>query len=242
MRIPVIVGLLLVASGCAQAQAVTSSQAAPSTQTEPAATQPGTITIPQGTRIPLALSAALTTKAARRGATVRAVTTFPVTVGAEVAIPVGTYVEGTIDKVKKSGRTGPSMQVHFTRMVFANGYSVTVNADNTEAQLIKPESSARVYADGFAAGGIAPHYVLAAQTTPPPPTLEPLPQPPTHEGVFIGVAIGSAIAGIVALVLLVHHNGGAYNGIVFDSGWQFEMVLQSPVSLSAADAGVAAGA
>jgi hypothetical protein len=239
MRIPVIVVLLLVGSCCAQAQAVTSSQSPASTQTQSAAPQPGTITIPQGTRIPLALSAALTTRAARPGNTIRAVTTFPVTVGSEVVIPVGTYVEGTIDKVKKGGRTGPSMQVHFTRLVFANGYSVTVNADNTQARLITPEPSAPVYADGFAAGSIRPSYVLAAQTTPQPPTMQPLPQ--THEGLFIGVAIGTAVAGVVALVLMAHHGGG-YNGILFDSGWQFEMVLQSPVSVNAASASVAAGA
>ena len=238
MRIPVIVGMLLASVYFTQAQAANPLPDSAVTQT-PSAAQTGTITIPQGTRIPLALSAALTTKSARRGSTIRAVTTFPVTVGSEVAIPVGTYVEGTIDRVSKSARTGPSMRVHFTRLVFSSGYSVTVDASNTQAQLLKPESPAPVYADGFVAGGITPHYVLAAQTTGEPPTLQPIPQPQTHEGLFIGLGIGSAVATILAVVLAAHHNGGAYNGILFDTGWQFEMVLQSPVSVNSANVSAA---
>jgi hypothetical protein len=59
----------------------------PSQVQQPASTNQ-TITIPAGTRIPLSLTSPITNKEARPGASVRAVTTFPVAVGAQTAIPV----------------------------------------------------------------------------------------------------------------------------------------------------------
>ena len=93
------------------------SAAFPCPVTDPAVSEKQTITIPVGTRIPLALASPITSKA-RPGDAVRAVTGFPVTVGTQLAIPVGTYVEGVIDKVTKGGRSGPSLQMHFTRILF----------------------------------------------------------------------------------------------------------------------------
>jgi hypothetical protein len=50
-----------------------------------------------------------------------------VTVGKQLAIPVGTYVEGVLDKVTKGGRSGPSLKMHFTRLDYVNGYSVDID-------------------------------------------------------------------------------------------------------------------
>jgi hypothetical protein len=44
----------------------------------------------------------------------------------------------------------------------------------------------------------------------------------------VGVTAALVVAGIV------FHHRGPYHGVVFDSGWQFEMDLQSPLSVDAA--------
>jgi hypothetical protein len=49
-------------------------------------------------------------------------------------------------------------------------------------------------------------------------------------GTVAGIAVGTAAAGIVTLVLLGRHRSV---DTLFDAGWQFEMVLESPVSLDA---------
>ena len=50
---------------------------------------------------------------------------------------------------------------------------------------------------------------------------------------FIALAIAGAVATIVMTILLMRHRGAARE-ILFDSGWQFNMVLQNPVTLDAA--------
>jgi hypothetical protein len=223
MRTFALVGLLA-ASVCWAQEPASNPQELPSQvgNQAPAASQ--TITIPAGTRIPLALVSQITSKA-RSGDDVRAVTTFPVTVGSQMAIPVGTFLEGVIDKVKKGGRSGPSLQMHFTRILYANGYSVPIEGNNTQAKALPPEGSFRE-ASAIAGEG-EPNYVLAAQHSPGP-----------SKAVAIGITVGVAAAGAVAVVLLTRHAGGGID-VLFDTGWQFEMVLQAPLSVDAAS--VAAG-
>ena len=64
-----------------------------------------TITVPAGTRVQLALANPMRTRDAHVGDIVHAVTNFPVTVGQDLAIPQGTYVEGRIARVGKRGST-----------------------------------------------------------------------------------------------------------------------------------------
>jgi hypothetical protein len=58
--------------------------------------------------------------------------------------------------------------------------------------------------------------------------LPPLPGP--HYGPIIGTAAGG-VAAIVVFAILAHRHRGDY--ALFDAGWQFEMILQSPLSLDA---------
>jgi hypothetical protein len=148
-----------------------------------------------------------------------------------LAIPVGTYLEGVIDKVKKGGHAGPSVQMHFTRIVYANGYTVAVDGANTQAILLNPEPSPSERTTFANEKGT--YNALAAQQQPPP-----LPKMGPSIGTVVGIVVGTTVAGIVAVVLLGHHNGG-WNGVLFDTGWQFEMVLQSPLSLDAASVAAA---
>jgi hypothetical protein len=65
-------------------------------------------------------------KSAKPGDTVRAVSAFPVTIGNAMAIPPGTFVEGIIDSLTHpTWRTKRAdFQMHFTKLIFVNGYTV----------------------------------------------------------------------------------------------------------------------
>ena len=229
-----LVGLLAVSTLWAQEPAANPQPPPPAVQAEaPAAFQKQTITIPAGTRIPLSLSGPISSKS-RPGNPVRAVTGFPVTVGTRLAIPVGTYVEGAIDKVTTGGRSGPTLQMHFTRLTYANGYGVDIDGANVQAKALRPNSSSSESA-GLVAPS-APYNSLAAQASPF-PTVQP---PASHTGAVVGLAIGGAAA-TVAIVLLGHYHRGS-TGVLFDTGWQFEMVLESPLSVDAASVAAAAAA
>ncbi|MGA7089859.1 MAG: hypothetical protein WA737_03500 [Candidatus Acidiferrales bacterium] len=41
---------------------------------------------------------------------------------------------------------------------------------------------------------------------------------------------------VALLVLAAHHNGGS-SAVLFDTGWQFEMALQSPLTVDTANIG-----
>ena len=68
-------------------------------QTLPAPSSP-TIVVPIGTAIQLHfLMSAVKSKSTKAGDTVRAVVAFPVTIGTELAIPAGTFVDGNVIRV-----------------------------------------------------------------------------------------------------------------------------------------------
>ena len=234
-----ILAILLVISTCpAQTPAPNAQPLPPPTQAPAPMTSPAqTIVVPEGTRIPATLSSSITTKSARRGTAVRAVTAFPVTVGTQVAIPVGTYMEGVIDKVTRGSSDISSLHIHFTRMVYANGYTVDIDGINTDAKAMSPEfdRGSNSLEPAALAAENAPHLVLVAQQSPEPP---PLPHPGPSMGTAVGIGVGITAGGIIAAVLAVRHLH-ASNGVLFDAGTQFEMVLQSPLSLNAASVAAA---
>lgn len=237
MRKLALLGLFVV-SACWAQEPTPNSQQQPSQVQAPApvASQQQTITIPAGTRIPLALASPITSKSTRPGSPVRAVTTFPVTVGNQMAIPVGTYVEGVIDKATKGGSSGPGLLMHFTRILYANGYSVPVDADNTQARALNPKAGSPG-ASAFA-GESEANYARAAQQL---SALSPPPNPGPNIGKMAGIAFGVTAAAIIAIAILGHRQGGG-NRVLFDTGWQFEMVLQSPLSVDAASVAAAVAA
>jgi hypothetical protein len=231
-----VIVLLIASTSGAQAPASNLPPADSQSQTpmpaQPPASSAQIIVVPEGTRIPATLSSPISNKVARPGTPVRAVTSFPVTVGGVVAIPVGTYMEGVIDKVTRNRRTGDTMEMHFTRIVYANGYTVSIDGVNTNAKLVDPQSD--FVRPAAYTSDDQPRLVLAAQQAPQPP---PLQHP--GEGAAIGVGVGAAAAVIIAIIVF-GHRGGASNGVLFDTGWQFEMVLQAPLSIDAASATAAA--
>jgi hypothetical protein len=231
-RIVILMGLFT-ASGCfAQEQPPNlPPQPPPSQGTVQGDSQKKEIMIPAGTRVPVTLTNPIRSKSSHRGDPVRAITAFPVTIGTQLAIPAGSYVEGTIVKVTKPDSSGnPGLEVHFTRIVFTNGYSVPLEAGITQARLDDPDANSSVASisdDDLSLGAASGFQQLPGQTLPP---LPPLPKPKI--GVAVGIAVGAAAVGIVAAILLGHHRG-AGDYVIYDVGSQFDMVLTGPVTLDA---------
>ncbi len=191
----------------------------------------GSLVVPAGTSIALTLVTPIQSKATKVGDSVRAVVAFPVTVGTAVAIPAGTYVEGMVNAVAAHG---PSVKIHFTRMLFANGYSVPLDAMNTQAEVAWPTEISGPQRVGELAWDSGPPVgVTREQTNPTNPTLPPLPQMGPSKGAIIGASLGGVAAVVLIAVLTTHRHGGG-NFVLFDGGWQFQMVLATPVTLDMA--------
>jgi hypothetical protein len=191
----------------------------------PAAQMNDTITVPEGTRVQLALANLLRTGAAHTGDTVRAVTTFPVAVAKDLAIPQGSYVEGSIVKVGKRGSTRfDGLEIQFRQIVFGNGYSVALDGSVVDAKSIEPGTNPS------ASAGTPGLMVNSLQQQPTPP---PLPQVGPSKGLVIGVGT-AAMVGIIATVALLGHRHAHEQGRDFDTGFQFEIVLQAPLTLERA--------
>lgn len=185
---------------------------------------PKTLTVPAGTKLLMQLRSGVNTKTAKPGDGVYMETSFPVSIENTMAIPPGTYVQGVIDNVKRSGRIKGRAEVlfHFTTLIFPNGYTVSVpgsvndvpGADN--GRVVNKEGSVR--ADGTKgkdAGTIAG---------------------PTAEGAIIGALarggkgalIGSGIGGAAGIAEVLFTRG---NEINYPAGTAVEMVLQRPLVL-----------
>jgi hypothetical protein len=231
------VAVFLIASLCS-AQVPTTVPASP--QTAPPST--ASIFVPQGTAVALTLISPIKSKSTKPGDTVRAVVAFPVTVGNQLAIPAGTYVEGVVNSVstKVTHTNSPSVKIHFTRLLFANAYSVPLDAMNTEAMRVDPSADhpQDSYEIAFAGDG-APYFGegFAGQSE---PTLPPLPSNGPNPAVITGAVLGGAAAFTILGFVLTHHHNAQLDYVVFDGGWQFQMILQQSLTLDASKVAAAA--
>ena len=238
---PFLAALLMVTISSEQAAMAVEIQASAPAQGS-AAPASQTITVPAGTVVPLTLVSPINSKATKVGDAVRAVVAFPITEGDQVAIPAGTYVEGTITSLTSQAKAHQQgVQIHFTRLLYANGYAAMLDAANTQAALEIPGTSSPVVADNNdAVGRGAPFPGSAAfQSTPTFPTLPPLtPLPPENVGPPKGPIIGGILGGFTALVvagilLARRNNTSNADYVLLDAGWQFQMTLQSPLEVDA---------
>ena len=183
-----------------------------------------TLTVPSGQKLLMQLKSGINTKTAKAGDGVYLETSFPVSIDNTMAIPAGTYVQGVIDNVKRSGRIKGRAEVlfHFTTLIFPSGYTVSVpgsvndvpGADNT--RVVNKEGS--VKADGSKGKDVG--------------TID----GPTAQGALIGAIanggkgalLGSGIGGAVGLAEVLFTRG---NEINYPAGTPVEMVLQRPITL-----------
>ncbi len=96
-------------------------------QTQPSpSSSPASIAVPAGTKIELIVTRPERAQSTKDGDTLYAQTSFPTVLGNGMAIPAGTYVEGTIESLTRPTRKfdRAEIQVLFTKIIFANGYTV----------------------------------------------------------------------------------------------------------------------
>jgi len=221
-----------------------SAEQTPTAPSPPTPGAPGTITVPQATLIAVRLISSIKSKSTKPGDPVRAAVSFPLVVGTQVAIPAGTYVEGVVDKVNAhpSGNNPSTVQLRFTRLLFANGYSVPLVATNTQAKNGVPAVSTDLLADAReGAPYLAEGFGDPGQYPPPPPPPQLPPLPSNGPSTATIAAIGIGVAGIVVLAAAIgHHRTANADYVLFDTGWQFQMALQEPLRLDAAQVSAAA--
>ena len=213
--------ILFLACGLAAAQASLGTQPG-SDMASAGDSEP--LTIPSGTKVPLALKQAISTKNAREGDAVYAVTTFPVVINDRMVIPPGTYVQGRISNVKRGGRVKGRAEVlmHFSTLIYPSGYTVVLpgaveNVPGAEKTSMKDDEGtirqdsqtgekigtvATAAGTGAVIGGLS-HGV---------------------KGGLIGAGIGGAVGSAVGLLT-------RGNDVKLDAGTTLEMVIQREVPL-----------
>lgn len=176
--------------------------------------------LPPGTKLPLGLLRPLRVKAGRD---VYLQITFPVTVGNQMLIPPGAYVQGIVQQIVKKDRRSLQFSITSANLIFSNGYTVpiggTVTVGTTNAALVPPQP-------GAAGGQSVPAMAAVGSVAPPP--LPPLPSFNGLRNVMIGVGVASAV-GTVVLIVLAHNRDPE-----IEVGTPLEIILPAPVYLDAA--------
>jgi hypothetical protein len=117
-------------AGCLLMSALCFGQAASSAPDNTAGMQARDVkagpVIPAGTKVALSLKQAISTKTAKEGDAVYAVTNFPVALDDRILIPSGTYVQGKISHVRRGGHVKgrAELLIHFTSLIYPSGYTV----------------------------------------------------------------------------------------------------------------------
>jgi|SRR5437762_634984 len=186
----------------------------------------GQLTIPAGTKVPLALKQSISTKNAREGDSVYAVTTFPVVFNDRIVIPAGTYVQGKISRVKRGGRIKGRAEVlmHFSTLIYPSGYTVVLpgaveNVPGAEKTSMKDEEG--TIRQDSQTGEKAKTVATAAGTG------------AVIGGLSNGVKgglIGAGVGGGVGTAIGMLTRG---NDVRMDAGTTLEMVIQREVPLDA---------
>ncbi len=143
--------------GFASAIQIQSPQDQPDSAQPSVATSSTSITIPAGTKVELIVTRPEQAQSAKDGDTVYAQTSFPVVAGGAMAIPAGTYVEGTIESVTRPTRKfdRAELQVLFTKIIFADGYTLVLpgGTSATLAQAVPTSTNGSTSADPQSAPG-----------------------------------------------------------------------------------------
>ncbi|HTM90228.1 MAG TPA: hypothetical protein VL155_18630 [Terriglobales bacterium] len=221
--------LLCATLGWAQANPQRANNNKPAAQPETTATEhpAHNLMVPAGTKIPLSLVQAISTKNARQGDPVYASTSFPVTIGGRLVIPPGTYVQGVIDRVRRAGHVKGKAEIlmHFTSLVFPNGYTVVMpagveNVPGAEHEKVKGQEGT-IQGEGnkgekakTAAGTAATGAIIGAAGT----------------GTGKGALLGGAIGGAAGLAIAMLSRGP---DVLLTPGTSIEMIIQRPLTLDA---------
>jgi type IV secretion system protein VirB10 len=184
------------------------------------------VSIPAGAQVLVTLQHAITTKSAKVGDPVYAITSFPYVQNERMLIPAGTYVQGRISAIRRPGRVKGRAELlfHFTTLIYPNGYTVMLpgavdNVPGMEHSTMKDEEGtiqqdgqkahdAGTIAETAATGGLIGAAAGAGK------------------GAAIGGVGGAAVGTVIAL--LSHGND-----LRLESGTSIQMVIQRPIDLDA---------
>jgi type IV secretion system protein VirB10 len=184
------------------------------------------VSIPAGAQILLRLEHAITTKSAKVGDPVFAVTTFPYVQNERMLIPAGTYVQGRISAIQRAGRVKgrAEMLFHFTTLIYPNGYTVMLpgaveNVPGMEHSTMKDQEGT-IRQDGNKG-----HDVATAAST-------------AVTGAVIGAAadgikgagIGGAGGAVVGTAIALLSRG---KDLRLEQGTAVQMVVQRPIDIDA---------
>jgi hypothetical protein len=207
-----------------------------------------TVTIPAGTRLALVLTHPIQSRYIHHGDDVYAQVTSPVNSGNEVVIPPGTFVQGTVDKLGRSGGRG-ELHLQSISITFPDGYvapiSGPITLETNEGYALKDPGNGRMVGAfvlplaGAGAGALIGHSIGGSSSTitntlppgctgPPPGCLSSSLTVPGNSGrnAVIGAGIGGAIGALASITLLFgsHH-------FFIDVGAPVDMTLRQPVTL-----------
>jgi hypothetical protein len=160
----------------------------------------------------------LLVKRAKAGDDVYLETVLPVNIGGDLAIPPGTFVQGRIEGIKRSGWLNRKLdlQMRLTTLIFANGYTV-----NVPGGLDAPPGTEGV---NYTHDGAVPATAAAVA----------LPVAGSLAGVAAGgvraAAIGGGIGAVASAAILLTMLAHDRNAFISDAT-PITMILESPVTL-----------
>jgi hypothetical protein len=109
------------------------TEAPPPVAPKPAPTRAGSgerVIVPAGTRIGVVLQNGISTRSAKPGDSVYLQTSFPITIGNRIVIPVGSYLRGELLESKRPGRVKGrgEFRMRLNTLILPTGYTVDLNA------------------------------------------------------------------------------------------------------------------
>jgi hypothetical protein len=88
------------------------------------------VIVPAGTRVGVVLQNGISTRSAKPGDSVYLQTSFPITIGNRIVIPVGSYLRGELIDSKRPGRVKGrgEFRMRLNTLILPTGYTVDLNA------------------------------------------------------------------------------------------------------------------
>lgn len=231
--VTVAITLLFTFACLAQDQPQTPPPSSKTTAQASAKIQSSTVTIPGGTPFALVLTNPVSSKTMHRGDVVYAQTTAPVTVGEQVLIPAGTFVQGKVDKVTRNGSRA-EMLMKSASVVFPDGYVANIarplSVESDEGTAWRdPSDGARAGAiiAPLAGAGLGAAIGAAAHTTESSTLGGTTITSSSPKSVMIGSMVGVAAGIVVSVAILLHSRH-----FFVDVGSPMEMTLPQPLTLA----------
>jgi hypothetical protein len=184
----------------------------------------------------LVLTNSVSSNSTHRGDEIHAQTTAPVTVGDQVIIPAGVFVQGKVDRLRRDGDRG-EMLMQSVSVIFPDGYvaniagPINILSDEYTAWLT-PGTGTKVAAilAPIAGVGIGAGIGSAAHTTQSSTLGGTTLTTSTPKGIAIGSGVGLGVGALVSILVLTHSHQ-----FFVDVGSPMQMTLPQPLTITQND-------